>query len=72
MDTNPYPEYMNAACDFENMIGIPIYEYVVDADFDRLCHNAFYGINRGDTSLNICEMFIKPFMDRFVFAFIYS
>jgi hypothetical protein len=36
-----------------NSLGIPIYEYVVDADFDRLHHNAFYCINRGQTSVNI-------------------
>ena len=55
---HPYPEHTSVSKDRLNDAGIPIFEYVLDADFDVLRSKAFYGVSNvlGE---DICALVVK-------------
>ena len=59
---HPYPTHTEVSKDRLNDEGIPIFEYVLDADFDVLRSKAFYGLS-DELDVDICEL-VTTFMDR--------
>ena len=67
--------------DFTNCLGIAMVQYVIDADFDKLRFDVSikkYDIAKNNNhypfykSVDVCNTSIIPFMNRFVFSFIYG
>jgi hypothetical protein len=54
---HPYPQHTEVSKDRLNDEGIPIFEYVLDADFDVLRYKAYYGLTN-EVDLNICEIVV--------------
>jgi hypothetical protein len=61
---HPYPNHVDVSKDRLNDAGIPIFEYVLDADFDVLRDKAYYGIT-DDVGVDICKI-VETFMSRYI------
>ena len=61
---HPYPEHTEVAKDRLNSMGIPVFEYVLDADFDVLRDKSYYGLT-DDVGINICEL-VDGFMSNYI------
>jgi hypothetical protein len=55
---HPYPDHTEISKDRLNDAGIPIFEYVLDADFDVVRNKAFYGLC-DKLGVNICELWLN-------------
>ena len=61
---HPYRQHKDIAMDRLNDEGIPIFEYVLDADFDVLRDKAFYSLT-DEQMVYICEI-VHDFMNTYV------
>ncbi|CAB3977256.1 Hypothetical predicted protein [Paramuricea clavata] len=64
---HPCPDHVDIDCDGYNKLGLPIRNYILDADFDMLMSKAYYGII-DDGSSKPCK-YVDDFMDNFVIKY---
>jgi hypothetical protein len=64
VEHHPYPQHTEVANDRLNNEGIPIYEYVLDADFDVLRDKCYYGLT-DEPIVDICSI-VQTFMSTYI------
>ncbi|CAB3978341.1 Hypothetical predicted protein [Paramuricea clavata] len=64
VEEHPFPRYNELDCDGYNFLGIPIRNYILDADFDMLLAKAYYGVIDG-VEIAGCD-YVDAFMNTYV------
>ncbi|CAB4007357.1 Hypothetical predicted protein [Paramuricea clavata] len=63
VENHPFPSHDELDCDGYNYLGLPIFRYILDADFDSLAAKAYYGVIDGQLNTG-CD-YVDAFMNTY-------